>query len=144
MPDYTVAPLPPSIVVIPDYVSSAIKKELLDTWGCETPQPYQVEAIFHLAYRKVDMVYLIRKTGEGKSLVLQGQGMASMLKGVTISLVPLLGLGSDQQEKCSKSSGAVEASHLDEFRGSHAKLLIRHLRLYDDYNPIRLPTVDAA
>ena len=127
LPDYTVAPLPPSIV-IPDYVSLAIKKELLATWGCVTPRPYQVEAIFHLVYRKVDMVYLIRKTGEGKSLVLQG--MASMLKGVTISLVPLLGLGSDQQEKCSKSSDAVEAYHLDEFRGSHAKLLIRHLRLY--------------
>ena len=128
LPDYTVAPLPSSIV-IPDYVSLAIKKELLATWGCNTPRPYQVEAIFHLVYRKVDMVYLIRKTGEGKSLVLQG--MASMLKGVTISLVPLLGLGSDQQEKCSsKSSDAVEAYHLDEYRGSHAKLLIRHLRLY--------------
>ena len=36
LPDYTVAPLPPSIV-IPDYVSSAIKKELLATWGCNTP-----------------------------------------------------------------------------------------------------------
>ena len=58
------------------------------------------------------------------------QGMALMLKGVTISLVPLLGLGSDQQEKCSKSSGAVEAYHLDKFRGSHAKLLIHHLCLY--------------
>ena len=59
------------------------------------------------------MVYLVRKTGKGKSLVLQG--MVLMLKGVTISLVPLLGLGSDQQEKCSKSSGAVEAYNLDEF-----------------------------
>jgi hypothetical protein len=39
------------------------------------------------------MMYLIRKTGEGKSLVLQG--MVSMLKGMTISLVLLLGLGSD-------------------------------------------------
>jgi superfamily II DNA helicase RecQ len=126
-PDYTIAPPPPSIV-IPDYVSSAIKKELLTTWGCATPRPYQVEAIFHLVYRKVDMVYLIRKTGEGKSLVLQA--MASMLKGVTISLVPLLGLGSDQQQKCNLSSGAVEAYHLDEFRGSHAKLLMAHLRQY--------------
>jgi superfamily II DNA helicase RecQ len=125
--DYTIPPSPPSIV-IPDYVSSAIKHKLLNTWGCASPRPYQVKVIFHLMYRKVDTVYLIWKTGEGKSLVLQA--MASMLKDVTISVVPLLGLGSDQQEKCNLSSKAVESYHLDEFQGSHAQLLMRHLRLY--------------
>ena len=120
-PNYTVPPSPPQIVT-PDYVSLAIRKELETTWGCVTPRPYQIESIFHLVYHKVDMVYLIRKTGEGKSLVLQG--MASMLKGVMISVVPLLGLGSDQQEKCHLSSGAVESYHLDKFLGSHSKLLL--------------------
>ena len=86
--DYT--PPAPPLTVIPDFVSSAIKNELLLTWGCSTPRPYQIEAIFHLVYTKLDMMYLIRKTGEGKSLVLQG--MASILKGVTLSMVPLLSM----------------------------------------------------
>jgi hypothetical protein len=74
------------------------------------------------------MMYLIRKTGEGKSLVMQG--MASMLKGITVSVVPLLGLGSDQADKCNVDSVAVEAYHIDEFRGSHADLLRMHLQKY--------------
>ncbi len=57
--DYT-PPMPPSIV-IPDYVSSAIRNELLVMWGCEQPQSYQIEAIFHLVYRKTDMMYLTRR-----------------------------------------------------------------------------------
>jgi len=61
--------------------------------GLHIPLAVQVEAIFHLVYLNINMMYLIRKTGEGKSLVLQG--MVAMLKGMTISLVLLLGLGSD-------------------------------------------------
>ena len=125
--DYT-PPTPPSIV-IPDYVSSEIRNDLLVTWGCEHPRSYQIEAIFHLMYRKTDMMYLIRKTGEGKSLVMQG--MASMLKGITISMVPLLGLGSDQESKCNlETSITVEAYHLDEYRNDHASILRRHLDQY--------------
>jgi superfamily II DNA helicase RecQ len=57
------------------------------------------------------MMYLIRKTGDGKSLVMQG--MASMLKGITITMVPLLGLGSDQESKCTvENSITVEAYHM--------------------------------
>jgi len=67
--EYTMPPMPPSIA-IPDFISAAIRKDLQVTWGCDSPRPYQIEAIFHLVYRKIDMMYLIRKTGEGKSLVL--------------------------------------------------------------------------
>ncbi len=58
------------------------------------------------------MIYLIHKTSKGKSLVMQG--MASMLKGVTIVMVPLLGLGSDTESKCTTTN--VKAYHLDEYR----------------------------
>ncbi len=125
--EYTSPPSPPA-VVIPDYVCSAIKNELLLTWGCSTPRPYQIEAIFHLVYTKLDMMYLIRKTGEGKSLVLQA--MASILKGVTISMVPLLGLGSDQAEKTTEASTFVESYHLDEFRNNNAIELRARLNEY--------------
>jgi superfamily II DNA helicase RecQ len=75
------------------------------------------------------MMYLIQKTGEGKSLVLQAT--ASLLKGITTSVVPLLGLGSDQVDKCQvDSSNTIESYHLDEFRGSHASLLRMHLQQY--------------
>jgi superfamily II DNA helicase RecQ len=116
--------------VIPDYISAAIKTELLLTWQCKTPRPYQIEAIFHLVYSKVDMMYLIRKTGEGKSLVLQA--MASVLKDVTISMVPLLGLGSDQAEKCRNANNTkmVESYHLDEFRNKNASELRDRLNEY--------------
>ncbi len=60
------------------------------------------------------MMYLIRKTGEGKSLVVQG--MASMMKGVTVVMVPLLGLGADQDQKCNDvNEMEVESYHLDEY-----------------------------
>jgi hypothetical protein len=37
-PDYTIPPpLPPPSIVIPDYLSLAIKMELLITWGCASP-----------------------------------------------------------------------------------------------------------
>ena len=124
------SPPPPPAVVIPDYVSSAIRNVLSLTWGCTTPRPYQIKAIYHLVYTKMDMMYLIRKTGEGKSLVLQG--MASMLKGVTVVMVPLLGLGADQEEKCNgANASSVESYHLDEYRQSNASELRGHL---DDYS----------
>ncbi len=128
--DYITPPAPP-LTVIPDFVSSAIKNELLLTWGCSTPRPYQIEAIFHLVYTKLDMMYLVRKTGEGKSLVLQG--MASIFKGVTILMVPLLGLGSDQAEKTACATATttiIESYHLDEFRNTNAIELRDRLNEY--------------
>ncbi len=65
------------------------------------------------------MMYLIRKTGEGKSLVVQG--MASMMKGVTVVMVRLIGLGTDQDEKCNDANAMeVESYHLDEYRHANA------------------------
>jgi hypothetical protein len=124
--EYSPPTQPP--IVIPDYVSSAIRNELLVTWGCARPRSYQIDAIFHLVYKKTDMMYLIRKTGDGKSLVMQG--MASMLKGITITMVPLLGLGSDQETKCTVEDSAVKAYHLDEYRNNHASILRNHLEKY--------------
>lgn len=116
-------------IVIPDYISSAIQKELLVSWNCVSSRSYQLEAIFHLVYQKINMMYLIRKTGEGKSLVMQG--MASMLKGITICMVPLLGLGSDQEQKCNAmNANEFESFHLDEYRNHNSFLLHNHLNKY--------------
>ena len=123
-------PTPPPFV-IPDYISSAISHELKIKWGCDTPRQYQIEAIFQLVYTKIDMMYLIRKTGDGKSLVLQGT--ASILKGITIVMVPLIGLGSDQAQKCNivrDNNICVESYHLDEFKNNNALELRERLHEY--------------
>ncbi len=100
-------------------------------WGCNSPRQYQIEAIFQLVYTKIDMMYLIRKTGDGKSLVLQGT--ASILKGITIVMVPLIGLGSDQAQKCNivgDDNLCVESYHLDEFKNNNALELRERLHEY--------------
>ena len=74
------------------------------------------------------MMYLIRKMGEGKSIVLTGA--SSLLGGVTISLVPLLGLGADQVNKYNKRYSGFEAYHVDEFRDTYAKPLLERLDKY--------------
>ncbi|KAL3765558.1 hypothetical protein ACHAWU_003099 [Discostella pseudostelligera] len=85
------------------------------------------------AISEIDMMYLIRKTGEGKSLVMQG--MASMYKGVTVTMVPLLGLGSDQDDKCSDTEAlGVESYHLDEYRNNNALQLRAYLDAYKREN----------
>ena len=71
------------------------------------------------------MLLNVRKTGEGKTLVFMGA--ASVLKGVTIVVVPLLCLGADQVTKANRSS-VVRAFHLDECRGAEAVELWRALR----------------
>ena len=74
------------------------------------------------------MLYLIQKTGEGKSLVLLG--MATALQGITIDMVPLLGLGCDQVSKSKHLNKRYEAYHVNEFRDKDYDKLIRRLKTY--------------
>ena len=101
---------------------------LLVVWGIQLARDYQIDAIFFLVFLKVDMMYLIRKTGEGKSLVLLG--MATAQRGITITMVPLLGLGSDQVAKSKRLDKRCEAYHVDEFREGDYEKLIQRLMSY--------------
>ena len=58
------------------------------------------------------MIYLIRKTGDGKSLVFLAT--AVMLWGVIAVMFPLIGLGSDQVNEAMKIKHGVEAYHIEE------------------------------
>eukprot|EP00956_Cyclotella_meneghiniana_P023826 scaffold47026_cov113-Cyclotella_meneghiniana.AAC.5 len=81
-------------------------------WGISQPRSYP---IFFLSFVKVRMMYLIRMTGEGKSLVLMG--MATILRGVTVCLVPLLGLGISQASNITQSQQhRIEGYHVNEYR----------------------------
>ena len=66
-------------------------------------------------------MYLISKTGSGKSVV--PLTMATLRRGVTIVLVPLLGLGSDQVKKAAREENGIAAYHVDEHSGADGKLL---------------------
>ena len=62
------------------------------------------------------MIYLIRKTGEGKSMV--WLGMCTILRGINVCMVPLLGLGSAQAPNSRRHGDNIEAYHIDEFKSS--------------------------
>jgi hypothetical protein len=113
---------------VPPDIYNAILLMLSSVWNIENPREYQVKAIFYMVFLRVRMLYLIRKTGEGKSLVLLG--MATMLRGVTVCLVPLLGLGSSQASKSRSKEHRVEGYHVDEYRDQDFDLLSRRMRLY--------------
>ena len=116
---------------IPPGKDIMLRKMFRHVWDCETPRPYQLEALYHLLFKdEIEMMYLIRKTGEGKSNVLLG--MATLLKGITLSLVPLLGLGSDQSQKASSKTSFVgfESHHVDEYRNEVAEELMTQLEEY--------------
>ena len=87
-----------------------------DVWGIE-PRPYQVSAVFYITFLKLSMTYLIRKTGEGKSMV--WLGMCTILRGINVCMVPLLGLGSAQAPNSRRHNDNIEAYHLDEFKSKH-------------------------
>ena len=103
--------------------------KVLVALGCDTPRPYQIDCIFQLTFRKLDMMYLIRKCGDGKSLVMHA--MATILRGITIVMVPLIGLGNDQISKTKRPELGVEAYHIDEFRDDDASKLTERLETYD-------------
>jgi hypothetical protein len=129
--DHSLDYIPPSdadFPPIPQKQYNAILLMLSSVWKIENLREYQIKAIFYLVFIRVRMLYLIRKTGEGKSLVLLGT--ATMLRGVTICLVPLLGLGSSQASKSRSVKHRVEGYHVDEYRDQDFDLLSRRMRLY--------------
>ena len=107
--------------------SADIIATILADHGVHSPRPFQIDAIFQLCIRRVSMLYLIRKTGEGKSLVLKG--MATIKCGITLCLVPLVGLGSDQAIKTTRMTCSVEAYHVDEWKDDRCDLLMNRMIL---------------
>jgi hypothetical protein len=85
--------------------------KVLEIWHIPKPKPYQLEAIACLCFSTKGRLYLVHKTGEGKSAVVLAS--ATIFRGITLVLVPLLGLGCDQVAKATRREQQVEAYHLD-------------------------------
>ena len=108
----------------PPGIEQRIRTTLREGFGISQPRSYQVDAVFRLAYCKPSFMYLIHKTGEGKSLVMLA--MALQLRQVTVVMGPLHGLAADQVIKSKQLDKGVEAWHADEFRDDrHRKLAHR-------------------
>jgi hypothetical protein len=70
-------------------------------------------------------LYIIAKAGSGKSAI--PLTVVTLLTGVVVTLVPLIGLGSNQVTKSCNAANYIKAYHVDEHRGKDADKL--HYRL---------------
>jgi hypothetical protein len=86
---------------------------------------FQVEAINHLAFEDDSELILIRRTADGKSLV--PHVTSALRRGISIILVPLHGLGSDQVEHNISEDNNIEAYYVDEHRKENATALRNRL-----------------
>ncbi len=84
-------------------------------WGIAFPKEFQLAAVARIVFQAKRRLYLIQKPGEGKLAVVLTS--ATLLQGITLVVVPLLGLGCDQVAKAQHGRYKVEAYHLDENRG---------------------------
>ena len=98
---------------------------MADVFGIDTPRDFQVEAINHCAFDDDSSLYLIIRTADGKSLV--PLTTAILRRGITIVLVPLVGLGSDQVDKATVLEHGVKAYHIDEHKKKDARALRERL-----------------
>jgi superfamily II DNA helicase RecQ len=103
---------------------------MLVDWGIRYPHDWQICAIHNVAFGCDWLVYLVAKTGSGKSAVPMTVGSLQM--GVTLTMVPLVGLGSDQVNKCQSKEREIEGYHLDENRGEDGILLRSRLLALTD------------
>jgi superfamily II DNA helicase RecQ len=92
-----------------------IINKVLEIWHIPSPKPFQVEAITCLCFSTKRRLYLVQKTGDGKSAVILAS--VTILRGITLVLISLLGLGCDQVANAFRLEQRVEAYHLDEHQG---------------------------
>ena len=88
---------------------------MLNDWGIRFPHEFQIRAIYHVAFHRNQIVYVVAKTGSGKSTIPLSIG--SLQTRVTLLMVPLVGLGSDQVNNSRNSNNLIEAYHLNKNRG---------------------------
>jgi superfamily II DNA helicase RecQ len=103
------APQPPT-----DCQRGVITNVMEKVWGISSPREFHVEAVTRLLFEPRTYLFLIRKTGEGKLAVVLTS--ATLLRGITLVVVPLLGLGCDQVAKAQRRRHKVKVYHLEENR----------------------------
>ena len=77
------------------------------------PRPIQCLAVFLVAFLGLTTL-LVSGTGTGKTAVMQITSI--LLGGITIVIVPLNGLGSDQKNRANAATNKIEAYHFDSIK----------------------------
>ena len=114
-----------SIRTMPAMERKWIEEAIAEVFGIMTPRPFQIEAIRHGLFVKGCMLHIIRKTAEGKYLI--PLTITAFCCGITIVLVPLIGLGSDQVNSVNVPDHNIESYHLNEQKESDGTQLGRYL-----------------
>jgi hypothetical protein len=102
-----------------------IRQAMKDDWGINFPHEFQVRAINNIAFCHDWLVYIIAKTGSGKSAISRTVG--SLQTGITLTMAPLIRLGSNQVNSVQNGDNFIEAYHLDKHRGVFGKDLCKQL-----------------
>jgi superfamily II DNA helicase RecQ len=98
-----------------------ICQSMLQDWGICLLHKFQICVIHLIVFHCNRLVYLIAKTGSGKLAVPLTIGL--MPNGITLTMVPLVGLGSNQVSKSMNEANCIKAYHLDKHRGVDAQVL---------------------
>ena len=100
---------------IPQHERALIEQCCRDDFAVASVREFQLQAIYAGAFYADSFLSINAKTGYGKSLI--PLAIASMRRGVSIVMMPLLGLGTDQVSKAIHVDINIEAWHTGEFRG---------------------------
>ena len=118
----------PNYEDIPPHERALIEQCCRDDFGVASVREFQLQAIYAGAFYDDSFLSINAKTGYGKSLI--PLAIASMRRGVSIVMMPLLGLGTDQVTKALHVDINIEAWHIDEFRGRDGRALRCRLFAY--------------
>jgi superfamily II DNA helicase RecQ len=122
---------PPDLVPVhqlPPNEVKIIKDAMAQVFGILEPRDFQIEAVHYLTFHDNPSLVLLRRTADGKSLVPLTTSIVRC--GITLVLVPLHGLGSDQVDKATVLDHGVEAYYIDEHKEQNARVLKERLEAY--------------
>ncbi len=94
-----------------------------DDWGINFPCKFQVHVINNIPLHCDRLVYIIAKMGLGKSAI--PLTVSSLQTGITLTMVPFIGLGSNQVNLAQKGDNFIKAYHLNEHQGMFGKDLCK-------------------
>lgn len=105
-----------------------VESMMRESMNITTPRPFQLEAIAYAVYGSLSestRLLLVAKCGSGKSAC--PLGVLRMKRGVGITIVPYLSIGTGQASAATEQCPAIESIHVDELSPFAMKELIQQL-----------------
>jgi superfamily II DNA helicase RecQ len=115
----------PSFTDISDRRKSVINRACSEIFSIDNTREFQVTATHYLSYHNNAFLSMIRRTADGKSLV--PLCTAVLRRKVTLIMVPLHGLGSDQVDKSTLREHNINAYYIDQHTRENEELLRERL-----------------